>query len=199
MVSLPESNNLHLTIDGWKTILSFWDTIFSGATMLVSGSFKWCILFLSFTFSLHLLWSCHTNATKGATSMSLGRPIVGDKRSGVFAGVKGAYPTPKPPWSRWLMDDFPAFLIFPRLIGGIFGRLVPWRVSDQIAILPGFDMFPDHILRGLIHDVRTRLIDIECLKTGSSCFWLVVQMCFYFKIVFSPHWGVEDSNFYAFS
>ena len=171
---------------------------FSGA-MLVSGSFKWCILFLSFTFSLHLLWSSHTNATKGATSMSLGRPIVGDKRSrwGVFAGVKGGYPTTKPPWSRWLMDDLPAFS-FPFYWWDILTTCSLEEVSDQIPILPGFDMFPDHILRGLIHDVQTRLIDIECLKTGSSCFWLVVQM-FFLMIVFSPHWGVEDSNFYAFS
>ncbi len=35
--TLPETNSSHLKFDGWKTILSFWDGLFSGA-MLVSGS-----------------------------------------------------------------------------------------------------------------------------------------------------------------
>ena len=34
--TLPETNSLHLKMDGWNTILSFWDGPFSGA-MLVSG------------------------------------------------------------------------------------------------------------------------------------------------------------------
>ncbi len=32
-----ETNSSHLKMDGWKTILSFWDGLFSGA-MLVSGN-----------------------------------------------------------------------------------------------------------------------------------------------------------------
>ena len=35
--SLKLTASLHLKMDGWKTILSFWDALFSGA-MLVSGS-----------------------------------------------------------------------------------------------------------------------------------------------------------------
>ena len=35
-VTLPETNSSHLKMDGWKTILSFWDGLFSGA-MVVSG------------------------------------------------------------------------------------------------------------------------------------------------------------------
>ena len=37
-LTLPETNSSHLKNDGWKTILSFWDGLFSGAKMLVSGS-----------------------------------------------------------------------------------------------------------------------------------------------------------------
>ena len=29
--TLPETNSSHLKMDGWKTILSFWDGLFSGA------------------------------------------------------------------------------------------------------------------------------------------------------------------------
>ena len=29
--TLPATNSLHLKIDGWNTILSFWDGLFSGA------------------------------------------------------------------------------------------------------------------------------------------------------------------------
>ena len=36
LITLPETNSSPLSIDGWKTILSFWDAIFSGA-VLVSG------------------------------------------------------------------------------------------------------------------------------------------------------------------
>ena len=39
-LTLPETNSSHLQIDGWKTILSFWDGLFSGA-MLVSGRVLW--------------------------------------------------------------------------------------------------------------------------------------------------------------
>jgi len=35
--TLPETNSSHLKMDGWNTIVSFWDGLFSGA-MLVSGS-----------------------------------------------------------------------------------------------------------------------------------------------------------------
>ena len=35
-VTLPETNSSYLKMDGWKTIVSFWETLFSGA-MLVSG------------------------------------------------------------------------------------------------------------------------------------------------------------------
>ena len=37
-VTLPETKSLPLKIDGWKTLLSFWDGLFSGAKTLVSGS-----------------------------------------------------------------------------------------------------------------------------------------------------------------
>ena len=30
--TLPETNSSHLKMDGWNTILSFWDGLFSGAT-----------------------------------------------------------------------------------------------------------------------------------------------------------------------
>ena len=32
-----ETNSVHLKIDAWKTTLSFWDTLFSGVKILVSG------------------------------------------------------------------------------------------------------------------------------------------------------------------
>ena len=35
-ITLPQTNSSHLKMDGWNTILSFWDGLFSGA-MLVSG------------------------------------------------------------------------------------------------------------------------------------------------------------------
>ena len=35
--TLPETNISHLKMDGWKSIVSFWDGLFSGA-MLVLGS-----------------------------------------------------------------------------------------------------------------------------------------------------------------
>ena len=44
--TLPETNSSHLKMDGWNTIVSFWDGLFSGA-MLVSGSvYSWlfCIV-----------------------------------------------------------------------------------------------------------------------------------------------------------
>ena len=34
--TLPETKSSHLKMDGWNTIVSFWDGLFSGA-MLVSG------------------------------------------------------------------------------------------------------------------------------------------------------------------
>ena len=34
--TLPETNGLHLKMDGWNTMVSYWDGLFSGA-MLVSG------------------------------------------------------------------------------------------------------------------------------------------------------------------
>ena len=34
--TLPETNSSHLKMDGWKTIVSFWEGLFSGA-MLVLG------------------------------------------------------------------------------------------------------------------------------------------------------------------
>ena len=44
--TLPETNSLHLKMDGWNTILSFWEGLFSG-DMLVLGCFgegtpNWC-------------------------------------------------------------------------------------------------------------------------------------------------------------
>ena len=36
-VTLLETNSSHLKMDGWNTIVSFWDGLFSG-TMLVSGN-----------------------------------------------------------------------------------------------------------------------------------------------------------------
>ena len=35
-ITLPETNSLHLKVDGWNIVVSFWDGLFSGA-MLVSG------------------------------------------------------------------------------------------------------------------------------------------------------------------
>ena len=43
--TLPETNGSHLKMDGWKTIVSFWDGLCSGA-MLVSGSVIDPIIFL---------------------------------------------------------------------------------------------------------------------------------------------------------
>ena len=38
---LPETNSWHLKIDGWKTILSFWDCLFLGAMLtLIRNAFK---------------------------------------------------------------------------------------------------------------------------------------------------------------
>ena len=37
VITLPETNSSHLKMDGWNTIVSFWDGLFSGA-MLVLGS-----------------------------------------------------------------------------------------------------------------------------------------------------------------
>ena len=34
-ITLPKTNSSPLKIGGWKTILSFWETLFSGAKMLV--------------------------------------------------------------------------------------------------------------------------------------------------------------------
>ena len=36
--TLPETDSSHLKMDGWKTIVSFWDGLFSGV-MLVLGSY----------------------------------------------------------------------------------------------------------------------------------------------------------------
>ncbi len=36
IITLPKTNSSHLNMDGWNTIVSFWDILFSGA-MLVSG------------------------------------------------------------------------------------------------------------------------------------------------------------------
>ena len=36
-IILPETNSLHLNMDGWKTIVSFWDGLFS-SVVLVLGS-----------------------------------------------------------------------------------------------------------------------------------------------------------------
>ena len=47
---LPETNSSPLKMDGWKTILSFWDGQFSGA-MLVSGTVYSCFLLVV---SIHL-------------------------------------------------------------------------------------------------------------------------------------------------
>ena len=39
--TLPETNSSPLKMDGWNTIVSFWDGLFSGA-MLVSGRVSHC-------------------------------------------------------------------------------------------------------------------------------------------------------------
>ena len=31
-ITLPDANNSHLHMDGWKPIVSFWDDLFSGAS-----------------------------------------------------------------------------------------------------------------------------------------------------------------------
>jgi len=36
MFTLPGTSELHLKMDGWNTIVAFWEGVFSGA-MLVSG------------------------------------------------------------------------------------------------------------------------------------------------------------------
>ena len=38
--TLPETNSSHLKMDGWNTIASFWDGLFSGAFAV---SFRGCI------------------------------------------------------------------------------------------------------------------------------------------------------------
>ena len=38
ILTLPETNSLHLKMDGWNTIRSFWEGLFSG-DMLVLGCF----------------------------------------------------------------------------------------------------------------------------------------------------------------
>ena len=43
--TLPETNSLHMKMDGWNTIVSFWDDSFSGAR-LVSGSEKFPVIHL---------------------------------------------------------------------------------------------------------------------------------------------------------
>ena len=52
-ITLPETNSLLLKMDGWNTIVSFWDGLFSGV-MLVSGSVrcqKFCNLLVEDCFS----------------------------------------------------------------------------------------------------------------------------------------------------
>ena len=41
IITLPETNSSHLKMDGWNTIVSFWDCLFSGAFAV---SFRECIL-----------------------------------------------------------------------------------------------------------------------------------------------------------
>ena len=48
--TLPETNSSHLKMDGWNTIVSFWDGLFSGA-MLVSGSVY------SWLFCIAIVWN----------------------------------------------------------------------------------------------------------------------------------------------
>ncbi len=38
VLDLLETNSLHLKMDWWNTIVSFWDGLYSGARLLVSGS-----------------------------------------------------------------------------------------------------------------------------------------------------------------
>ena len=69
-----------------------------------------------------------SNATKGATSVSLGRPIVGDKKVQVrrFCWCEGSVPYHQATLES-MVDGWSSGVFLPPLIGGIFGRLGPWR------------------------------------------------------------------------
>ena len=45
-ITLPETNSSHLKMDGWKLKKSFWDALFSGGELLVSGRVIDVIVFL---------------------------------------------------------------------------------------------------------------------------------------------------------
>ena len=72
-LTLPETKKSHLKMDGWKTIVSFWEGLLAGA-MLVSGSVSLCLE--SWICDASMLGKCSQNLiTNGGCSMVM-NPMV---------------------------------------------------------------------------------------------------------------------------
>ena len=83
--TLPETNSWHLKMDGWNTIVSFWDGLFSGAFAVSLGEGNYsviCLRFLLHSARTHLSWNMCPRL----------RLISGYKISLVFYHGRSTYP-----------------------------------------------------------------------------------------------------------